>query len=186
MLLTIKFLPFLASTSYFLYKFPNTTDEEEKNFEYSSHKFLNLLLLPMFMIIENGLVDLLSNPTYAFVYKRKILFGLIISAVADILIIHDFMVGLVLFALVHMLYISALGFKPLKPALGLVCLLIQSGFSIFFLNHFTDKLLQIAAPLYGLLLLCMVWRACSKLDYNVLRVLLALGKPINSLFSLQQ
>ena len=62
---------------------------------------------------------LIENPNrYAF--SRRILIGLFFSCVGDGLLVwrHLFLYGMVSFAIGHMFFISAFGFRPLNIKLG--------------------------------------------------------------------
>ena len=84
-----------------------------------------------------------------------------------------------LFALVHILYTTTFGFRPLKMKLGFVYFSLMAVISYFIIPLIQDAELKIILPLYSVLLLTMAWRAMAKVNLNSIRLpqlLAGLGK----------
>ena len=130
------------------------------------------MILPILSIINHGFIG--ASP-----YIQKITVGLLLAVAGDLLIVYNFMAGLVLFALVHVSYLRAFGFKPFKPVLGMICLTVEIVMSLYFTSKLSDPVLITAVPIYGLLLLSTVWRAGAKAEMaKPLTILCGLGKQI--------
>jgi uncharacterized membrane protein YhhN len=92
------------------------------------------------------------------------LIGLLFSSFGDALLNHDlFPHGMGAFAVAQMFYISAFGLRPLKPLIPLVLYSI-GGFMVYLIFENLPDIIQVGLPIYGLLLLGMVWRAIARLE----------------------
>lgn len=103
-------------------------------------------------------------------YSRRILIGLIFSAIGDICLVWKkqfFIHGMAAFAIAHLAYMRAFGFQPLKPLTGLICFLIMlPAYHFYFPN--LNGILAIAVPVYIVIIGIMVWRAITGLQAQLL------------------
>lgn len=97
-------------------------------------------------------------------YATFISIGLLFCSIGDIFLVHDieefFISGLIAFAIGHIFYIIAYGFKPLRLPLFLPLII-----AFLIMNyHFAPVLcgpLVYAIPAYSFILSTMIWRAVS-------------------------
>ncbi|CAG0905119.1 unnamed protein product [Cyprideis torosa] len=99
-------------------------------------------------------------------YSRRVLFGLTFSMFGDAFLIYKeaFVHGVAAFAIAHILYISAFGFSPLKPAIGG----ILGGVAFvgyYFAAPFRNGPLVYIIPMYIILLTVMCWRAIARVQF---------------------
>lgn len=110
-------------------------------------------------------------------YKHLILVGLIFSCSGDILLNYDlFEAGMAGFGLAQIFYISAFGFRPLRPWFALPLYGIGAAAVGLMFNNL-PLIIKICLPIYGALLLTMCWRSLSRIDSakNILRMACGLG-----------
>ncbi|XP_055616572.1 lysoplasmalogenase-like protein TMEM86A isoform X2 [Toxorhynchites rutilus septentrionalis] len=113
-------------------------------------------------------------------YKSLILIGLIFSCVGDLLLNYDlFEAGMGVFGIAQIFYISAFGFRPLRPLVGipLYCAGVAS-LAIMFENF--PPTIQKFLPIYGALLLTMCWRSLARINTfkNTTRVACGIGSVL--------
>lgn len=122
--------------------------------------------------------------TFRYKYSRRIIAGLLLCCIGDALLIWPqyFLLGMIAFAVGHVNYIMAFGFKPLNLSLGL-CLGVLNAIgrlslyefidffdNTFFLaiNYFLPVLngvLLPGVPIYSVILAVMVWRAIARVQF---------------------
>ncbi|KAL1395090.1 hypothetical protein pipiens_011491 [Culex pipiens pipiens] len=113
-------------------------------------------------------------------YKLLILAGLVASCAGDLLLNYDlFEAGMGAFGVAQIFYVSAFGFRPLRPWVGLPLY----GFAIAavaIMFHNLPTLIKICLPIYGALLVTMCWRSLARIDCfkNILRVACGLGSVL--------
>ncbi|KAL9705400.1 hypothetical protein quinque_008918 [Culex quinquefasciatus] len=104
-------------------------------------------------------------------YQLLILAGLVASCAGDLLLNYDlFEAGMGAFGVAQIFYVSAFGFRPLRPWVGLPLY----GFAIAavaIMFHNLPTLIKICLPIYGALLVTMCWRSLARIDCfkNILR-----------------
>ncbi|XP_067616624.1 lysoplasmalogenase TMEM86A [Eurosta solidaginis] len=125
------------------------------------------IVMLMFYVVAKGFA---LAP--AFKRSQRILLGLICSCVGDALLnINLFPHGMGAFAIAHIWYISAFGWKPLKLELGVI-FYIAGVVSVSIVFNRLDVILAIGLPTYTALLLTTCWRAlalalqCSSFIHN--------------------
>ncbi|XP_055522491.1 lysoplasmalogenase-like protein TMEM86A [Wyeomyia smithii] len=113
-------------------------------------------------------------------YKQLILIGLIFSCGGDLLLNYDlFEAGMASFGVAQIFYISAFGFSPLRPWLGLP--LYGAGVAaVVLLFDQLPLIIKICLPIYGALLLTMCWRSWARIDSvkNILRLTCGVGSAV--------
>lgn len=99
-------------------------------------------------------------------YSRRILIGLILSCIGDALLVWPkyFLGGMLSFALAHIAYVSAFGFRPLNVSAGTLCAILGSLIHYIMYPSLTGTVFSVAVPLYNLVLLMMVWRAVARVQ----------------------
>ena len=76
------------------------------------------------------------------------------------------MVAVGFFAIAHIVYIFAFGFKPFRPALAVLNLLIFFIASYLIVPEIKIYELKIILPIYMVILLTMIWRAMAQVQAN--------------------
>ncbi|KAK3924934.1 Lysoplasmalogenase-like protein TMEM86A [Frankliniella fusca] len=123
-------------------------------------KVLPVLGLVLFVLLHEGLSPGLLGPECRF--SRRVLLGLVLSALADALLVWPahFLSGMAVFGAAHLMYITAFGFQPLRPTLGLA-LYALSAWAVSLLSPSLTGALALGVPLYSALLATMLWRAAA-------------------------
>ncbi|KAL1130236.1 hypothetical protein AAG570_013174 [Ranatra chinensis] len=73
---------------------------------------------------------------------------------------------MVAFGIGHMLYISALGFRPLKLIPGVILYLMSTVMVYILMPGLNEVSLKIGVPLYSYILATMAWRAVARISRN--------------------
>ncbi|XP_022664105.1 lysoplasmalogenase-like protein TMEM86A [Varroa destructor] len=113
-------------------------------------------------------------------YKSLIVVGLLVSVVGDFYLVwHDevnFIKGMVAFALAHLFYIIAFGFRGLAPIPFIVTFAMAAG-ALHTILPMLDGFLFKAVPVYIVIISLMFWRSLARLhpDYDWCHVVSALG-----------
>ncbi|XP_011210434.1 lysoplasmalogenase-like protein TMEM86A isoform X2 [Bactrocera dorsalis] len=124
-----------------------------------------LKCLPIVMLILYVVVKGFAF-TPAYNYSQRILLGLICSCAGDALLnINLFLEGMGAFAIGHIWYISAFGWKPLRLPIG-VALYICGALAISLAFTRLDGVLAIGVPIYTALLTTTCWRALARALQN--------------------
>lgn len=99
-------------------------------------------------------------------YSRRVLFGLGLSCLGDALLVWPwgFLPGMAAFGAAHVFYIAAFGTRPLNPWAGAVCLACIAAAATLLLPNLNGVYL-FAVPLYGFVLMVMVWRGVSRVRF---------------------
>lgn len=104
-------------------------------------------------------------------YKHLILAGLIFSCSGDILLNYDlFEAGMAGFGVAQIFYISAFGFRPVRPWFALP-LYGLGATAVGFMFDNLPLVIKICLPIYGILLLTMCWRSLARIDSAKVRVI---------------
>lgn len=123
-----------------------------------------LKVLPILSLIAFVLLHGMSlGDEYS--YARRIFFGLVFSAVADVLLVWPeyFLHGLCTFFFTQIFYISAYGFTPLKLKIAAVIYAVLLVVMSLILPN-TEGVLKIGILVYGITLSTMVWRAVARVE----------------------
>ena len=108
-----------------------------------------------------------------FQISRGIGVGLVLSVIGDACLVYPagFELGVAAFALAHLHYIKAFGWRPLNIGIGILLYSLVGGYlAIAVIPGLPDRLL-IMLPLYAFLLTTTAWRALAR----------AAGSPVPSL-----
>ncbi|KAJ8676657.1 hypothetical protein QAD02_012444, partial [Eretmocerus hayati] len=116
----------------------------------------------IFFILLHGIS--LSNE-YSF--NRKILIGLVFSCFGDAFLVWPscFIIGMSMFAIAQIMYITAFGFNPFNAKLGAI-IYATCAMIICILMPGLTGVLKIGVPVYTLLLGTMSWRAMARVQYS--------------------
>ncbi|XP_038641388.1 lysoplasmalogenase-like protein TMEM86A [Scyliorhinus canicula] len=125
-------------------------------------KILPIICLCMFVVHNE------KKFSYGHHSLRKLLMGLILSAVGDVLLLTDsnklFIVGGAMFAFAHCFYISAFGFTPLNlRAGGLVASVVM--LVLIFFSKYCKMLQMLLLCCYATLIGVMAWRANAEVVF---------------------
>ncbi|XP_034246666.1 lysoplasmalogenase-like protein TMEM86A isoform X2 [Thrips palmi] len=153
----LKLLPFFKAVVIYFVVMPADTP----TWLYVLVKVMPVLSLVLFVVLHEG--HRLSLPGYQCRFSRRVALALALSAFADALLVwpSQFLTGMFVFVAVHLLYIAAFGFRPLRPALG-VALYASSAWAVSFLVPGLKGPLVLAVPLYTAVLVTMLWRAVAR------------------------
>ncbi|XP_044747831.1 lysoplasmalogenase-like protein TMEM86A [Coccinella septempunctata] len=152
-----KLLPFFKTLVLYFLIFPSS---ENPSILGAALKCLPIISL-MFFVFLHGMS---SKEEYK--YSRRILAGLIFCCVGDAFLVwpNFFIPGMISFAIGHVNYINAFGFKPLNLTVGMAVLALDIGGILYLLPGIQGITLSIGVPLYVILLGVMMWRALARLN----------------------
>lgn len=152
-----KLVPFLKTVAIFFVLFG--VDSVDNSIFFCIIKCLPIVSLMLFVVLHG------MNFTEYYRYSRRILIGLIFSALGDIALVWDgyFEVGIGMFAIAQISYARAFGWKPFNPYAGAVCTVLASGFYLFLQPGLEGKLLYLT-PFYMFLISTMLWRAVARVQ----------------------
>jgi len=100
-------------------------------------------------------------------FPKKILCGLFFSCIGDFCLIWPelFIIGMLSFAVGHINYIMAFGFKPFNlPLAAGTCMITLLG-CLYLMPGLSDVLVP-GVPLYSILLSTMMWRALARIEFK--------------------
>ncbi|CAL1532688.1 unnamed protein product [Lymnaea stagnalis] len=101
-------------------------------------------------------------------YSRRILVGLVFSALGDALLVwknsyYNLELGLLSFAIAQIMYARAFGWRPLKPYAGSAFL--AAGLIFYtYLQYYLKGMMVYLAPFYITLICTMGWRAVARVQ----------------------
>ncbi|XP_076069041.1 lysoplasmalogenase TMEM86A-like isoform X2 [Oratosquilla oratoria] len=120
--------------------------------------------LPVLSLIAFVLLHGMSlGEEYA--YSRRILLGLIFSVIGDAFLVWDefFLHGMAAFGVAQVFYTSAYGFRPLNMyAASVIYAIMAVGVTLLLPG--VEGVLKVGVPIYGVLLMTMVWRAVARVQ----------------------
>ncbi|KAG8434104.1 hypothetical protein GDO86_012468 [Hymenochirus boettgeri] len=151
-----KLLPFFISCcNYFVLWLPLS----EPDLFHAFIKSLPILTLAFFVVVQS-----ISQGRFS-PYSKKIFVGLLFSAAGDICLLWTdfFLHGMVMFALAHLMYITAFGFRPLKLLLFIILALLCVAFNLLTSQYLNGPFIYMV-PGYSVLIGTMAWRALSRLN----------------------
>lgn len=73
------------------------------------------------------------------------------------------MLGMISFAIAHIIYFTAFGLRPFRFQIGLLLFLVSVPINLAYLHLINDSLLKVMVPVYVILIMSMLWRAISRL-----------------------
>ena len=156
-----KLVPFLKAVCvYFVAWLP---EEERPTIFAAILKVLPILCLCCFVCLQGVSLEKEHD------FSRRILMGLVFSLIGDICLVwkrYYFMHGLASFAIAHILYIRAFGFKPLNFRTGAVCFLLTTVAYLIYLPGLEGPF-HIAVPIYVIIISSMVWRAITLVQVQI-------------------
>ncbi|KAK0159875.1 hypothetical protein PV328_007345 [Microctonus aethiopoides] len=133
---------------------------EQPSLHTACFKCLPIISLILFVLLHG------MNLSDEYTFSRRILTGLIFSCLGDAFIVWPnlFIVGMAMFSIAQLMYITAFGFTPLNLKLGGVIYLLCS-IVIYILMPGLNGVLVIGVPIYTTLLGTMSWRAISRVVF---------------------
>lgn len=155
-----KLVPFFKTVAIFFVLF----GKEEK----SSIFFCIVKCLPVVSLIAFVLLHGMSFDE-CYRYSRRILVGLIFSAIGDVFLVWksspgNLELGLLSFAIAQIMYARAFGWRPLKPYPGSAFLVL--GLVVYsYLQTYVTGLMAYLAPFYMTLICTMAWRAMARVQF---------------------
>ena len=96
-------------------------------------------------------------------YNRNILLGLLFSLPGDVFIVWEythFLYGVFAFTAAHLFYITAFGFTPLKPLLGIFLLACNGVVYCLYRPNLEGPYIA-AIAVYAIVIAVMIWRATA-------------------------
>lgn len=155
-----KLVPFFKTVTIFFVLFGE--DSKLESFFYCAFKCLPIVSLIFFVLLHG-----MSFSEY-YAYSRKILAGLIFSALGDACLVWKnsgyFLHGVAMFAVAQVMYSWAFGFRPFKAHVGAVLAAIGGILFIFLLPGLEGIFVYIGI-LYITLILTMAWRAIARVEF---------------------
>lgn len=100
-----------------------------------------------------------------YTFSKNIIAGLLFGCIGDALLVWPgfFEAGVFSFLIGHLMYIRALGFKPMCPLTG--CVFYMMGIlGVLFYWFNLQGILILGAPLYAGIIMTMVWRAAARIQ----------------------
>lgn len=153
-----KLVPFFKTLVIFYVLFPEESYLE--SIFYCAIKCLPVISLMIFVLLHG-----MSFSEY-YSYSRKVLVGLIFSALGDAFLVWKpcgyFTHGLLSFAIAQLSYAWAFGFKPFNAKAGAVCFGIGGSIYLYLLPGLEGTMVYLAAA-YVTLISTMLWRATSRM-----------------------
>ncbi|KDR13993.1 hypothetical protein L798_12166, partial [Zootermopsis nevadensis] len=152
-----KLVPFFKTVAiYFVLLIP----EERPSLFAMLIKCLPIISLIVFVLLHGmSLGD-------EYTFSRRILTGLLFSCLGDALLIwpHYFMHGMAAFGVAQIMYTAAFGFKPLNATLGAALYAFGATASMLLMPGL-HGILAAGVPVYGVLLMTMIWRATARVQF---------------------
>ena len=155
-----KVVPFFKTVTIFFVLYGK---EESTSILFCLLKCLPIASLVVFVLLHGMSFD------ECYRYSRRILVGLIFSALGDIFLVWkssyvNFELGLLSFAIAQAMYARAFGWRPLKLRAGLFFLVIGLGV-FWYLSSYLTGVMRYLAPCYITLICTMAWRAVARVEF---------------------
>ena len=154
-----KLVPFFKTVTIFFVLFGE--DSKLDSLIYCVFKCLPIFSLMIFVLLHG------MNFSEAYAYSRKILIGLVFSALGDACLVWKnngyFLPGVGMFGMAQIMYALAFGFSPLKPGTGVVICTVASLIYLAILPGLKGIMVYVGA-LYCLVIFMMLWRAVSRVQ----------------------
>ena len=153
-----KTVPFLKTLAIYFVLYGDQAYYE--SFIYCLIKCLPVMSLMIFVLLHG------MSFSEVYRYSRRILFGLIFSALGDAFLVwrHHFVPGMACFAVSQFMYARAFGMKPLNPRLGLLFLTLAAVSYLYLLPGLEGPMVYLVG-VYVLLIATMVWRAIARVRF---------------------
>ena len=151
-----KLVPFFKTVAVFFVLFGE--DSYLNSIFYCIIKCLPIVSL-MFFVLLHGM-----NFTEAYAYSRKILLGLVFSAIGDAFLVWKgqyFIHGLCAFAVAQLCYVWAFGVRPVKPITGAAITAVAAMIYMFVLPGLKGVMVYFGL-LYVVVIGMMGWRAIAR------------------------
>ncbi|XP_046394020.1 lysoplasmalogenase-like protein TMEM86A [Ischnura elegans] len=151
-----KLVPFFKTVAiYFVVFIP----VERPTLVAAALKCLPIISLVVFVLLHG----MSLHDEYA--YSRRILIGLGLSCIGDILLIWPsyFVHGMIAFGAAQVMYTAAFGFRPINVPLGAVLYMLAAT-GVYVLMPGLHGVLIAGVPLYSTLLITMAWRAMARVQ----------------------
>lgn len=112
---------------------------------------------------------------------KNLFFGMLFSNAGDFCLVYPeyFLLGILCFAIAHIFFILAFGFKPLRlPILLLIIGPVLVYVLSLLLPNINEEPLKIGFPIYASILGIMAWRGLARCDQGILEFLTGIGTVI--------
>lgn len=111
---------------------------------------------------------------------KSLFLGMVWSIGGDFCLVFPeyFIPGILCFAVAQICFISAFGFRPLKPFYALIIGVSMTYVLSLILPNIKEAPIKFGFPIYSALLGTMVWRALARLDQGLVEFLTACGAVI--------
>lgn len=146
---------------YFILDFPET----EPSLTAAFVKALPVLSLAWLVCLQG--IGIGKPPNRYTTYNRRILAGLLISSMGDVLLIYQveeiyFILGMLAFAVAQMCYITAFGFSPFGLKEFVLCTGVVLVVLLGVMPYLPNNHLQFMVPIYASLVATMQWRSLAR------------------------
>lgn len=141
--------------------FGTSQSDRKSNVYYAGIKCLPVVTMMLFVVLHG-----MTFSEY-YRYTRRIFLALLFSVIGDAALVWAdkyFELGLCMFALAHVAYTVAFGWKPLRLLLGVCLAPISSVSYVLILPGLRGELVYLTA-IYLFIILLMVWRGTARIVY---------------------
>ncbi|XP_019869562.1 lysoplasmalogenase-like protein TMEM86A [Aethina tumida] len=152
-----KLVPFFKTTAIYFVMFIST---EKPSIFSTVIKCLPIWSLMLFVLLHGlSLGDQHK-------YSRRILIGLLFCSIGDACLIWPgyFEPGMLSFAVGHVYYVLAFGFRPLNMKIG-AFLCVLAAISLALLIPGLEGVLKVGVPIYTMIITVMVWRGIARAQF---------------------
>ncbi|XP_045481115.1 lysoplasmalogenase-like protein TMEM86A isoform X3 [Harmonia axyridis] len=152
-----KLVPFFKTLAIYFVIFPSS---DSPSIFGAVLKCLPIISLMLFILLQG------INLGNRYKYSRRILTGLVFCCLGDALLVwpNYFTAGMIAFAIGHVNYIIAFGFKPLNFTVGVIVLALDIAGIIYLFPGIQGIVLSFGVPVYIIILGIMMWRALAQLN----------------------
>jgi len=157
-----KLVPFFKTCAIFFVLFPGD-DKSHAPWLLCIVKIAPILSLIAFVLLHG-----ISLTSEQYSYSRRILLGLVTSAVGDLFLVFSeqfFLYGMAAFGIAQGLYASAFGLYPFNLPAGVAVAATGVTFFTYVTSAMNHTVLVIALGLYTALISTMVWRAIARVQF---------------------
>ncbi|KAK3580896.1 hypothetical protein CHS0354_008181 [Potamilus streckersoni] len=157
-----KLVPFFKTVAIFFVLFGDTDSEQTSSpLFFCVVKCLPIISLILFVLLHG------MNLTEYYRYSRRILIGLIFSCMGDICLVWKksyFLVGMGMFAIAHIEYARAFGWRPFNPYAGSVVAALGSLVYLYLQPGLHGIMVHVTA-VYIALICIMAWRGIARVQF---------------------
>lgn len=156
-----KLVPFFKTCAIFFVLFPGD-DKSHAPWLLCIVKIAPILSLIAFVLLHG-----ISLTSEQYSYSRRILLGLVCSAVGDLFLVFSdqfFLYGMAAFGIAQGLYATAFGLYPFNLPAGVAVAATGVTFFTYVTSTINNSVLVVAIGLYVSLISMMVWRAIARVQ----------------------